>query len=276
MQTVIQEDKIIFSNDRSYYVLWRQKSGRPIPVGKGSYFTPQQRIKHNKKKIGELQKRSGVSPEKQKEIDRKIVERTKNIQQIQEKTATITDKKDKDIKERLNIGISEGATVDKNGEVVKTEIASATKKDCSSMDKDGWYEEAHFGYEFIAHSNRKELFPGEYTADMFVIKKDKKVVGAMLTENKKDSYKVQFLETAPNIRKSKEIKGLGTSLLLKSVDESRKTKHGGKISLGSVMEAIPFYEKMGFKKDFKVKTSKNLTGMSLSKIDSDKLWKKFH
>lgn len=274
MNQVTVNNKIIFSSDKSYFVLWRQKSGRPIPVGKGSHFTPQQRIEHNKKKIGELQKRrSGVSPEEQKEIDKRIAERTKNIQQVQ---GEIASKKDEDIKERLNIGISEGATVDKDGKVVKTEIASATKEDCSSMDKDGWYEESHFGYEFIAHTNRKENFPEEYVADMFVIKKDKKVVGAMLTESKKDSYKIQFLETAPDIRKSKEIKGLGTSLLLKSVDESRKTKHGGKISLGSVIDAIPFYEKMGFKKDSKVKTSEDLTGMSLSKINSDKLWKKFH
>lgn len=88
MNTLIVNNKIVSFNDKSYFVLWRQKSGRPIPVGKGSYFTPQQRIEHNKKKIGELQKRrSGVSPEKQKEIDGRIAERTKNIQQIQEKTA---------------------------------------------------------------------------------------------------------------------------------------------------------------------------------------------
>lgn len=83
MSTIVLDNKIIFSNDKSYYVLWRQKGGIPIPVGKGSRFTPVQRTKHNRTKIAELKrKRAGADEEGRSKIDKEIASREKHIKAV--------------------------------------------------------------------------------------------------------------------------------------------------------------------------------------------------
>lgn len=67
MNTSIVNNKVIFSGDKTYFVIWRQKGGRPIPVGKGSHFTLQQRADHNRQKAKELWERTS-------EINREILE----------------------------------------------------------------------------------------------------------------------------------------------------------------------------------------------------------
>lgn len=93
---IVVDNKVIFSDDKSYFVLWRQKSGRPIPVGKGSRFSPSERIKHNKTKIKELQKRkrqSGTLPGEEKEFDKKISDRQERIKKIESAKGKVSTKK---------------------------------------------------------------------------------------------------------------------------------------------------------------------------------------
>lgn len=87
MSIIVLDDKTIVSNDKSYYVLWRQKGGIPIPVGKGSGFTSAQRTKHNRTKITELKKkRVGTDEEGRSKIDKEIASREKHVKTVEKKT----------------------------------------------------------------------------------------------------------------------------------------------------------------------------------------------
>lgn len=93
MNTVIVDNKVIFSNNKTYFVLWRQKSGRPIPVGKGSHFTPSQRISHNKKKVEALEKKRQIAtPEEKTVIDGEISRRSDMIKELSGKKVIQDDK----------------------------------------------------------------------------------------------------------------------------------------------------------------------------------------
>lgn len=69
MNTSIVNNKIIFSGDKTYFVIWRQKGGKPIPIhGKGNKgFTSSQRIEYNQKKIEDTEKQ--ISALDTEEID---------------------------------------------------------------------------------------------------------------------------------------------------------------------------------------------------------------
>jgi hypothetical protein len=72
--------------------------------------------------------------------------------------------------------------------------------------------------------------------------------GIAVFKNTKDSLYIDYLMTAPwNNLENPKVRGAGTALIIAAIRKSKELGHEGRITLEPLDDAIPFYEKLGFK-----------------------------
>lgn len=132
-----------------------------------------------------------------------------------------------------------------DGNTIKFEIKDSGIQDAKEFETDAW-KESHFRANFFNAMLSRDSF-------MRVMKNEKgDILGAMVMDNKpkilnnEKSLEISVLETSPHERKRKT-QGIGTSMILDSIDISQKKGYKGRITLTPSVSSRGFYEKMGFK-----------------------------